>query len=212
MERGLMVTGGSISIDQLKSISTEIEFDRIIGVDRGIDYLFEVGLMPSHIIGDFDSCQQEALRYFDQSNVPRITFPSQKDMTDTHLALEKVLEWQLDELIILGATGSRMDHTLANLMVISRYTDVLKVIVIDTNNRIQWVRTSLILKKSHYKYISLVPMSNLVKGVTFNGVKYPLESANLDMRDSYGISNEIVDKEASLTINEGILMVIESND
>lgn len=212
MSRGLIVTGGNVSVKQLKTIHLQYEFDTILGVDRGIDALYHGSIVPDRIIGDFDSCRKDILEYFEGKGVAITTFPSKKDMTDTELALVEAIRLGLDEVIVLGAMGTRIDHTLGNLMVMSRYGKDIHLCVMDINNRIQWVYDKCTILKSDYKYVSLVPTTQEVTEVNFIGVKYPLKMATLIQSSSYGISNEIIESEAKLSIKEGILMVVESID
>ncbi|VDN45872.1 Thiamine diphosphokinase [Petrocella atlantisensis] len=212
MKRALVVTGGHVLTNQLKEVVAQTDFDLKIGVDHGIDYMAECGIVPNIILGDFDSCESNTLAYYEKKNVEKIVFPDKKDMTDTQLAFELMVERSLDEVVVLGASGSRQDHTLANLLLMAYYGKKYKLIYLDAHNRIELAKSYQSIEKSHYDYISLVPLSENVYGVSFLGVKYPLNKATLNAFSSYGISNEITEASAKLWVDEGDLLIIESKD
>ena len=84
----------------------------------------------------------------------------------------------------------------------------------DANNRIHLIDHPLVIRKdSQYgKYVSLIPYTEQVSGLTLQGFKYSLENAVLHGFCSLGVSNEIVDEEAAISFTQGILIVIESCD
>jgi thiamine pyrophosphokinase len=116
---------------------------------------------------------------------------------------------------IFGATGSRLDHVLANihLLMIPMQLEI-NACIIDKSNKIYLKKDSFSLKKSEQfgDYVSLLPFSEKVNGLTLKGFKYPLDHITLSAGNSLGISNEIWDDEAMVDLSEGILIVIESRD
>ena len=62
------------------------------------------------------------------------------------------------------------------------------------------------------KYVSLLPLTTEVKGLTLEGFYYPLHKFTLTSYTSIGISNEIVEEEARISFDEGVLVMIESKD
>jgi thiamine pyrophosphokinase len=212
MKRALIITGGRVSLSQLTDVMANDDFDLIIGVDHGIDYMAECDITPDIILGDFDSCLPDTLMYFEKKQVEKIVFPAKKDMTDTQLAFELMIERSMDEVVVLGAMGSRQDHTMANLLLMTYYSKKFNLIYLDATNRIKLAKSYQSIEKGHYKYISLQPLSENVNGVSFSGVKYPLNKATLKSSSSYGISNEITSESATLWVDLGDLLIIESND
>lgn len=212
MKRALVITGGQVSLRQIKEVTSNDDFVLKIGVDHGIDYMAEGDLIPDIILGDFDSCEPDTLRYYEEKHVEKIVFPDKKNMTDTQLALELMVERSMEEVIVLGAMGSRQDHTLANLMLMTHYGKKFNLIYLDASNKIELAKSFQNIKKGPYKYISLLPLSEKVVGVSITGVKYPLNKATLESASSYGISNEITEASATLWVDEGDLLIIESND
>ena len=116
--RILILTGGNLEIDFLRKYleNQEEPFSFVICADRGLEAAYKIGLNIDGIIGDFDSLGQKELleTYRKTENVEIRTFVPEKDWTDTHLAIDFALEKNPEELIILGATGTRLDHVLGN--------------------------------------------------------------------------------------------------
>ena len=212
MKRALVITGGHVLPSQIKEVMACYDFDIKIGVDHGIDYMAESDVIPDIILGDFDSCEPDILKYYEEKDIEKIVFPDKKNMTDTQLAFELMVERTMEEVVVLGAMGSRQDHTLANLMLMAHYGKIFNLIYLDGSNKIELAKNYQNIKKGSYKYISLLPLSEKAVGVSISGVKYPLNKATLKSTSSYGISNEITEATATLWVEEGDLLIIESND
>lgn len=117
-------------------------------------------------------------------------------------------------ITIIGAIGTRLDHTIANFHILKQAIEKnIKTKLINENNEIELIDKPIKLKKdSKYKYISLIPMTTEVIGVTLKGFKYPLEDYTLSIGNSLGVSNEQIEEEAEIIIEQGILIVIKSID
>ena len=108
-----------------------------------------------------------------------------------------------------------MDHTLANIHILKYALDAkIPCQIIDNYNKIYLIedRQTLYQNKTHGKYISLIPLTSIVEGITLKGFKYPLTNHSMPIGISLGISNEIVEEIATIEIKKGVLIVIESKD
>ena len=92
--------------------------DIIICADGGANHIYKTGVKPDMIVGDLDSIDDETLLYYQEQNVLFHKFSSKKDLTDTELAINFALEEGANELVLFGSTGSRLDHTLGNIMLL----------------------------------------------------------------------------------------------
>lgn len=211
-KNGLIVTGGIVSIKQLNDVYKQGGYDLVIGVDHGLDYLLGAEIDPDIILGDFDSVSKESLEYCESHGVKRMTFPSNKNLTDTHLAILEAIKLGLERITLIGATGSRLDHSLSNIFVVAGFAGQIDITLIDENNLVRVAEKECEIKKEDYPYISLVPVTKQVTKVCFKGVKYPLEDATLSIGASLGISNEITSREATLSYDEGLMLLIKSRD
>lgn len=211
----LIITGGAVDLAFIKELINKETFDLIIAADRGLMAADRLGLSLDYIVGDFDSVPEEVLAKYQQQSTPIQTFPTEKDKTDTQIALELALMHNPGEITILGALGSRMDHTLANIHLLLLPLQLNKsACLMDPNNKIYLKNKSFQLQKrlQFGKYVSLLPFSERVTGLTLFGFKYPLDHIILGAGTSLGISNEIEDEVAKVEFREGILLVMETKD
>jgi len=123
-------------------------------------------------------------------------------------------ELESTSITILGAIGTRIDHTIANIHILKELIEQnIKAKIINENNEIQLINKSIKIEKNNeYKYISIIPLTTEVAGLTIKGMKYPLEDYTLTIGNSLGVSNEQMNKIAEISINEGILILIKSRD
>ncbi|NLY48584.1 MAG: thiamine diphosphokinase [Clostridiales bacterium] len=214
-KRILILTGGYVSDRLLKALTGKEQYSFIIAADKGLSAAKRIGLVPDYIIGDFDSVPSDVLSEYKEKGVPVETFPSMKDKTDTHIALDMAIGLEPLFIDIVGATGSRMDHAISNIeLLINALKRNIKARILDENNCIYLKDKSFSIKKSRQygNFISLLPFSNRVTGLKLVGFKYPLNGITLDKGISLGISNELIADEGIVEFDEGILTVIESRD
>ncbi|MBD2847950.1 thiamine diphosphokinase [Paenibacillus sp. IB182496] len=188
--------------------------DRLIGADRGARYLVEHGYAPDLAIGDFDSvsaAELAAIRAAARETAD--CDPVDKDYTDTELAVRRALQERPRELVLVGALGTRLDHSLANLhlLELARRSGV-EASIVDAHNRVRLVTQQLQLERSAYTHVSLLPLSERVAGITLEGFRYPLREAELALGQSLGISNVLEGERGSIAVRAGLLLVIETHD
>ena len=186
----------------------------VIAADSGYDNAKKLGYAErcDFIVGDFDSTKEKA--FCSRAKIVRV--PSEKDETDTQLAINTALENGADELYIIGGLSGRLDHTLSNLYLIETLTNCgVSACICDGHNRARFLkeRSSLLIAKSDYKYFGLILSDKTAKGVSINGAKYPLKNAKLTKNDpSFAISNEVIENFAMVSTKKGGLFVIESKE
>lgn len=230
----LIVSGGYIDDAFALDYINRYDWDKKIAADRGMEFFFRNGLMPDLIVGDFDSVSLDALEYFrNQNQVEIVTLNPVKDDTDTEYALRKAIGDGATHITLLGTTGSRLDHVLGNIQLLgiginpdrgkgdspqfvagSGSEDAVQIEMVDAHNRIQMISDSLTMRKAEQfgNYVSVIPFTPVVKGVTLEGFKYPLQKVTLESFNTLGISNEIIEDFARVTLEEGILLLVESRD
>ena len=212
----LIVTGGNIDIPFLdKHIKTTL-YNNIIAVDKGLEAVYKLGLFPNHIVGDLDSVNSIIVeKYLNNSNITLHKYIPEKDYTDTDIAIKLAIELNSTHITIVGATGTRFDHTLANVHILCYALEKnIPCEIIDKHNKIYLInsKTQLDKTRTYGKFISLIPLTTQVYGLTLTGFKYLLNNYTLEIGKSLGISNEILDNVATINLIDGILIVIESND
>ena len=182
------------------------EGDYVIAADGGYRHLSLLGVNADYVLGDFDS-----LGY-----VPREAsevHPAQKDDTDAMLAVKHGLLRGLDNFVILGGLGGRLDHTLANIAALAylRAHGVHGLLIDErTVVRLVGVGDSIepILSGG---YLSVFPFGGDSAVLSMRGVMYPVTDCRLDSDFPLGTSNRVTDREAfDLRLREGAVIVVES--
>lgn len=221
--RILILGGGIIDYGFAKEYIQGQKFDIIVCADSGLDAAKELGLDIDFLMGDFDSVHKDTLGRFmeenslDGSNTKFARYPAEKDYTDMHLILEWAVEKKPSGIVILGATGGRLDHLIANINILMLpLENNIPAYIVDRNNKLCLIDSQYVIKReeSRWKYISVYPLTDKVTGVSLNGVKYPLDNVELKKGGSTTVSNEFAadaDK-AVISLDTGILIVIQSGD
>lgn len=188
--------------------------DLIICADGGIRHAMALGLTPAVLLGDFDSAGEELVAEAEARGIPVERVPVEKDQTDTHLALEEAVRRGATEILLLGASGSRLDHTVSNLLLMPGVPSGVTVTVADAHNLVRLLRPGgrMTVQGAPGQYLSLLPLTPEAKGVVAEGVKWPLDGATLRWGESLGVSNQLLDGEAFIAVREGYLLVIQAWD
>ena len=185
------------------------EGDITIAADAGYRNATLMGLHVNILIGDFDS-----LGMIPDDVDEVLQLPAEKDLTDTQVAVETAIERGADEIIIVGSTNGRFDHTLSTLAILEKYHEKhIPISIVNGQNRVRYIKNSgFIVVRSKYKYFSLIAADEKVKGVSIEGAKYPLSKKTLTRTHQYAVSNEIVKNAALITVKKGGVYIIESRD
>lgn len=210
----LIISGGELTSNFLKTVIENKNINNIIAVDKGLEILDKINIVPNYIIGDFDSVSENILHKYTKKDINVVKLNPEKDYTDTHMALKLAIELKSSKVYIVGALGKRIDHTIANIHILKEMLDNnIECKILDSNNEIQLITIGKNqIQNTGYKYISLIPLTTEVTGVTLTGFKYPLNNAILKIGHSIGVSNEIMDNVATIEIKSGILIMIKSKD
>ncbi len=211
----IIISGGNINENFFKEIMKKNEFNNVIACDRGLEVLYKCNIKPNYIIGDFDSINKNILEnYKKASDIKIISLNPEKDYTDTHMALKLAIDLNSNDITIVGAIGTRVDHTLANINILKEALDKkISCRIINEKNEITLIDENTDIKKNNqYKYISIIPITTLAKGVTLYGFKYLLQDATMKIGESIGVSNEQIDEVARIELKEGILILLRTKD
>jgi thiamine pyrophosphokinase len=209
--RIVICTGGHLGAWALEHIKAG---DLLIGADSGARFLISHGLRPDIAIGDFDSVSAEELAGIRNCSGQTIACdPIDKDYTDTEMAVRHSLDLRPSELVLLGALGTRFDHSLANVHLLALAAEHnVRATIIDEYNKITLATEHVIIHKQGYPNVSLLPLSLQVTGITLTGFQYPLTDAALTIGQSLGISNVLTDPTGTIQLREGLLLIIQSRD
>lgn len=210
----VLICGGTLSAAFLRKVLERQENVAVYAVDGGLAVAEAAGIVPDYLVGDFDTADAGLVARYEKKCVT-VRHQPEKDATDTELAIEEAIGNGAEELILLGATGSRMDHTMANIHMLYKVLQMGKTAqIINENNRISMHCRAFRKKKEELfgTYVSFLPFFGEVTGVTLTGVKYPLEGKTLTAGSSLGISNEAVEDVIGVSFEKGYLLMIEARD
>lgn len=205
--------GGEFFADGTEPLSP---CDISIAADSGIYAALEMGVLPDLFIGDFDSFDKKRLSAEALAAVEKIktvTYPAKKDLTDSMIAVETALEKGADEIVIYGALGGRLDHTLSNVFFLKhiRHKNV-RAVIENGRNTVRYIEDEAIELKKRRKYVSLLAVDGRATGVCIGGVEYPLNDAVLEADYPYAVSNRIIGEKCRISVENGGLLVVESDE
>lgn len=210
--KALIVSGGKAP--SIKLLKDElIKCNLIICADKGAECLIRYGIYPDILLGDFDSINEDILNNLKNKNVNIVKFCSEKDFTDTEAAVEKAIESGADQIVLLGCTGSRLDHVLGNIGMLLKCLNLgVKATIKDENNEIFLIDKPTKIYGKKGDVFSLLAYSCDVENLTIIGAKYPLKNYNLKIGSAIGVSNEFIEEEVILNFTKGTLLVAFSKD
>ena len=185
-----------------------------VAADGGAESLDRIGRRPQLLIGDLDSVDPALVERLEQAGTRVERHPVDKEASDTELAVEAAFAAGATEVVLLGATGGeRLDHELANLLLLadgafagrrlSALRGPARVSALHGGERRE-------LEGRPGDLVTLLPVGGDAAGVTTEGLKWPLADATLGMGRSRGLSNEVVSAPASVGLETGVLLVVET--
>ena len=216
MSKAIIISGGELEEGFVETVLSENEGASIVGVDKGVEYLYHHQIKPNYIVGDFDSIAPEIIKYYKtETNVAIREYNPVKDESDTEMAIRIAITIGSTEIYILGATGGRIDHLWANvqsLAIACRFN--VRAYILDPQNRIFVTDKPCQLKKSeaYGKYLSVFSLSGDIFDFNMKGTKWPLEHHVLKPTDSLTVSNRFEDEIVEIDFIGGTIVVMETRD
>lgn len=204
----IVVTGGDpVDGDLLGQVPSGA---LVIAADSGIDHALAVGLAIDVAVGDFDSVSPAALQAAVDAGAVLERHPAAKDSTDLELALDAALVCGARRIVVLGGHGGRLDHLLANALLLAspRYAGT-ELVAHMGQARVAVVRSHAALQGSTGDLVSLLAVHGRARGVTTHGLLYPLQDAEMLPGSTRGVSNELMQSEASVHVEDGVLLAVQ---
>lgn len=209
--RVVILCGGSIH--SVQGVKAYLNGDFVICADSGARHAVSLGVVPDLLLGDFDSIDAETLDAMAAQGVRRLSFPKDKDYTDSELAIEEAIKVGATEILLIAATGTRPDHSLANIFLLRNL--VAKGIdarIISGKDEIMLTNKAITLQGSIGDTLSLLALDPKVTGITTQGLKYPLQNETLYNGSSRGISNIFAAEEVHITLQRGMLLLMRTKE
>lgn len=179
--------------------------DYVICADGGFDSAVKYGIHINLIMGDMDSVASDISEITE-----KIEYPVRKDFTDSEIAVRKAISMKPDEIVLLGFTGTRLDHSVANIFLLKLiHENSVPAYMADSNNLVYYYKDSFEIKNRRGCTVSLIPLTSEIKGITTKGLDYPLDNETLIFGQTRGISNVVVDDfaEYKSVSGEGLLII-----
>ena len=210
--KAIIITGGDVCDYQFYAKYFN-DANVVICADGGVRHLINFRVQADYFLGDFDSCDFEKVKNSEfLKSAKIIKFKAEKDETDTEIALNLAINNGYDEIIIIGAIGSRFDHTLSNVFLLKKAVkSCVNAVIVNEKNEIRIIDKSIKLNPVKESFLSLIALEK-TENLTLKNLKYELEGYSLETGTSIGISNEFVGKEASITFDSGMLLVMITSD
>lgn len=173
-------------------------------IDRGADACRAAGILPSLHIGDDDSASPDTLEWIKNSKIESRRFPTDKDKTDTQLALDLLTEKQDAFVLLSGGFGGRFDHAFSLIHAFAG-TNLCGCLA-DDREFLLFLRDEdevTLHVSSVPKIVSLLPLSPVCEGVSIEGVHWPLSDATLRQDDPFAVSNRLTSPDQSVSVRNG---------
>ena len=208
--RAIIIAAGHVYDDQNWQPWVQ-DGDLIIGADGGAARALALGLSPSLVIGDMDSLPEADRLLLEARGCRFIEHPRAKDETDLELALTHAAKAGAQEIVVLGALGGRLDHTLCNVLLLA--LPVLRGITVRIvhgaeESQLLYSGKAVTIEGQPGDLVSLIPLEGDVRGVTTAGLAWALADEPLSFGLSRGVSNEMTGSGARIEITEGTLLVV----
>lgn len=181
----------------------------VIGADSGVDHAHALGWEVDLAVGDFDSVTPAGLAAVEDAGATVDRHPAEKDQTDFELALDVALGRGAQRIVVIGGHGGRVDHFLGNAMVL--VSDRFRAATIEArfgHTVVHVVRGAVAFTGTPGDLVTLLAVTGPVTGITTTGLRYPLAGETLVPGSSRGVSNELLARSATVTVGEGVLLVV----
>ncbi len=177
------------------------EADLVIAADGGLDRLREAGVVPDLLIGDLDSLAGPPPEGVELKRSPR-----EKDATDLELALREAVARGAEEIHVFGALGDRFDHALATINYLERFD--IAIVLHHGPTTLRLVSDRFEDRGEAGELVSLIPLTEVARGVRTWGLKYALHGEDLQRASTRGVSNEVVSSPWGLAVEAGKILVV----
>ncbi len=211
-KRAVLVVGGDAPSEHvLKEALAQSKF--LAAADSGAVAVHRAGLTPNLLVGDMDSVDGEVLEKVSAADTRVLRLPVEKDDSDTESAVKALCDRGFQEIILLGATGSRLDHVLGSVMLISAAAaSSPQVVLWDANNCCRLIKAGAYHLSRTEDNVSVVPLSPDGLTLTLNGFYYPLQEDTILFGQSRGLSNVMVAQEGTISVHHGFGLLFVSQD
>lgn len=185
----------------------------VIAADSGWAHAVAFGFTPDLLVGDMDSIRPDHLVEARASEAEIIEHSSDKDFTDTELALQLARKFEYRHIHLVSGGGDRFDHLLAMVHSLVEHSDeaTMTAHIGMQHVRIVTPREAATFSAQPGATISLIPLGGNARGVTTNGLQWELKRSTLHSFASRGVSNVATAPSITVSLRTGALAVITTS-
>ena len=210
--RAVVVAHGDLGGDPEWAAALLDSADLIVAADGGGAAVWDLGRCPHAVVGDLDSLDAPLRAALKGRGCAFETHRRDKDQTDTELALGLACARGATSIVLLGALGGpRLDHALANVLLLALPELAGRdVCLADPRHEVYLLRApaSRTLSGTPGDVVTLLPLTPLARGITTEGLLYALEAGSLALGRGRGVSNELTGRQATIRLDDGLLLVV----
>ncbi|MCI0450669.1 MAG: thiamine diphosphokinase [Chlorobi bacterium] len=181
----------------------------IVACDGASNFLYRYKIIPHYITGDFDAIKSGVLRYYKTKGVT-IKKIRDQNTNDLEKALKLALSKKFSKILIIGATGKRLDHTINNLSVLKRYSKKADIKFYDNTFEMFFLNKSTEFKYRKGEVVSLLALPKAA-GIKTQGLKWKLNNETLELGKREGALNIASSDFVKVTIEKGDLLVFRKH-
>ncbi len=186
------------------------EFDEVIAVDSGFDNSRILGILPDIVIGDLDSISANGLETVEKQSIQIISFPEDKDKSDLELAILHASS-SCTSVTILDSGAGRVDHLWGVFSAMaSSVASMISCKAFVGSSFVKVVRDDCVVQPLASNLVSIFPFGGVAEGVTLSGFRWNLNHEILNPGSTRGLSNEIVEGLGNISVQKGVLFVMQS--
>ncbi|AFN75821.1 thiamine pyrophosphokinase [Melioribacter roseus P3M-2] len=205
MKKAILWANGDPPSKRIIGYLIRAGYNKIICADGGANSARKLNFVPDVIIGDLDSITDDNLNYFsDKSEIIKL---NRQNDTDVEKALKYSIKKKFDELILIGATGSRLDHSFCNLGIMLKFYDKIRIKLLHRQSVLCAYEGDVEIKTSPGETVSIYGFDRKTK-ITSQGLKYPLKETSLPFGEKESTSNVALKDSINLTIKGGRIFLI----
>ena len=205
MSKALILANGDLPLRSNIKYLIKKGYGTLICADGGSNHAKRLNLIPDLIIGDLDSITEQNKEYFrNKSHI--ISYKRQND-TDVEKSLKYLIKKKFEEVILLGGTGDRLDHTICNLGIILKYYEKIKVSLLHKNSFLKPLTGIIEIQTVKEEIISIYGFDKKTK-ITSRGLKYSLNNVALPFGEKESTSNVATSNKITLNIENGIIFLV----
>ncbi|OGU62682.1 MAG: thiamine diphosphokinase [Ignavibacteria bacterium RBG_13_36_8] len=205
MKRSIVFANGKPPNKSVISYLQRVGYNVLICADGGANYAYQLNLIPDYIIGDLDSIEPKIQKYFE--NKSKIIRYNRQIDTDVEKCLKFAIGKGCNDIILVGVTGDRLDHTFCNLGIVIKFFYKAKITIIHEKSVLMVLTGKVIFKTVAGEIISIYGLKTNTR-ISSRGLKYPLRNVSLPFGMKESTSNIAVSDIVELKIKNGIAFVI----